>query len=200
MPNDEAETPGDPFVPAEIDELLRSIEQGFGDGNEDDDAEDEDEDEDEDALTADAIFAAMVDAFDQLPWPNQIHAENRAVTLNLTAEHASYALYFHVPAPLRLIGSRVSAGFRVPEAKRVALCEALNRANYGLRIGNFEMDMRDGEVVFRIGQDCTALPDMLLLERMISTSIDTFERYVPALMRIMYADISPERAIAEVEG
>ena len=34
----------------------------------------------------------------------------------------------------------------VPEEKRQLAAEYVCRANYGLRIGNFELDMRDGEV------------------------------------------------------
>jgi hypothetical protein len=37
----------------------------------------------------------------------------------------------------------------VPAAKRAAVAEFLTRANFGLVIGNFEMNMDDGEVTSR---------------------------------------------------
>ena len=36
-----------------------------------------------------------------------------------------------------------------PVYRRPALCETIARANYGLYLGNFEMDMGDGELRFK---------------------------------------------------
>lgn len=41
----------------------------------------------------------------------------------------------------------------VPEDRRLALAEFLTRANYGLFIGNFEMDWQDGEVRYKTSID-----------------------------------------------
>src|SRR5579884_4552646 len=38
-----------------------------------------------------------------------------------------------------------------PVYRRAEVCEALTRANYGLWMGAFEMDLNDGEIRFRIG-------------------------------------------------
>ena len=38
---------------------------------------------------------------------------------------------------------------KVEEDKRAAVAEYLTRANYGLHVGNFEMDMTDGEVRYK---------------------------------------------------
>ena len=40
-----------------------------------------------------------------------------------------------------------------PEEMRVPMAEFLTRANYGLRIGNFEMDFEDGEVRYKSSVD-----------------------------------------------
>lgn len=157
----------------------------------------------EDAAAAERdqhFFQALASAFEPLGWTYTVEEEHQLVRLELAAEHLTYAVVFGAVPRFQLIASRVSGGFRVPEEERITICEALNRANYGLRIGAFEMDMRDGEVVFRIGMHCHAAPpDTGLVERMIRTSIDTFERYAPAFMRIIYAQASPAEAIEEVE-
>jgi len=53
--------------------------------------------------------------------------------LQVRPQHPLIAFYTHVQC-------------RVPEPKRAALAEYLARANYGLWLGNFEMDLRDGEI------------------------------------------------------
>ena len=42
---------------------------------------------------------------------------------------------------------------RVPEEKRPTMSEFLTRANYGLRLGDLEMDFRDGEVRYKASLD-----------------------------------------------
>ena len=41
----------------------------------------------------------------------------------------------------------------VPPARRAAVMELVTRANYGLRLGCFELDLDDGEVRFRASLD-----------------------------------------------
>jgi hypothetical protein len=43
----------------------------------------------------------------------------------------------------------VVASTRAPEEVRLAVAEFLTRANYGMRIGNFELDYSDGEVRYK---------------------------------------------------
>ena len=41
----------------------------------------------------------------------------------------------------------------VPDEKRLKMAEFITLVNYGMRIGNFEMDFEDGEVRFRTSID-----------------------------------------------
>src|SRR5688500_12466181 len=41
----------------------------------------------------------------------------------------------------------------VPQEKQREVMEYLTRANYGLSIGNFEMDLRDGEIRYKSSVD-----------------------------------------------
>src|SRR5262245_1344418 len=45
-----------------------------------------------------------------------------------------------------------------PEGKRPAMAEYLTRANYGLYIGNFELDFNDGEIRYKTSIDVTDTP------------------------------------------
>lgn len=47
---------------------------------------------------------------------------------------------------------------KVPEKFRPQICEYITRANYGLTVGNFEMDLHDGELRYKM----TLLPNDLL--------------------------------------
>ena len=56
------------------------------------------------------------------------------------------------------------APIKTPDEVRPAVSEYVTRANYGLRIGNFELDYGDGEVRYKSslnfeGQDLSRRPD-----------------------------------------
>ena len=79
------------------------------------------------------------------------------------------------------------APVKAPEEKRATMAEFVTRANYGLRIGNFEMDYRDGEIRYE-----QLRPEDLSPER--TPSSHRADEYLPH-----YAGIVLE-AIAEIES
>ena len=88
-----------------------------------------------------------------------------------------------------------------PEDRRLAVAEFLTRANYGLVIGNFEMDFTDGEIRYKTGVDIEG--DRLspaLVRQLVYANVLTMDRYLPGIMSVLYGDVSPAEAIAQIEG
>jgi len=89
----------------------------------------------------------------------------------------------------------------VPEHMRLAAAEYLTRANYGMLIGNFELDFSDGEVRYKTSIDVEGgTLTHKMIENMIYVNVLTMDRYLPGLNRVVYGNVSPQLAIAEVEG
>lgn len=90
---------------------------------------------------------------------------------------------------------------KVPEQVRVAAAEYLMRANYGLRIGNFELDFSDGEVRYKSSLDFEG--DQLtpqLIKNAIYPPVRNMDDYFPGLMKVIFGQMSPVEAIAEIES
>ncbi len=90
---------------------------------------------------------------------------------------------------------------RAPEARRSALAEFLTRANYGLIVGNFELDWSDGEVRYKTSLDVEG--DRLtpaLVKQLAYANVVTMDRYLPGIMRVIYGDVTPDQALAEIDG
>lgn len=89
----------------------------------------------------------------------------------------------------------------VPEDRRSVVSEFIARANYGLRIGNFELDFRDGELRYKTyastNQSCINID---IVRHLIHANIQTFEKYVPGVLKVIYSDMTPEEAIDLVEN
>lgn len=93
------------------------------------------------------------------------------------------------------------AGVRVPEERRLAAAEFIIRANYGMRIGNFEMDFRDGEVRYKSSLDFEGeLLSDNLIRNAIYPAVQIMDEYLPGLMKVAFGGKSPEEAIREIEG
>jgi hypothetical protein len=92
------------------------------------------------------------------------------------------------------------APVKVPEDLRVAAAEFITRANYGLRIGNMEMDFSDGEIRYKSSLDFegeTLTPQLIKLA--IYPAVQTLDRYLPGLMAVIYGGKTPAEAVTEVE-
>lgn len=88
----------------------------------------------------------------------------------------------------------------VPPPRRVAAAEFLTRANYGMAVGNFELDMEDGEVRFKTSLDSGG--GVLGAEHvrpLIDVALQMMRDYLPGL-RAVIEGLAPEQGIAVVEG
>jgi hypothetical protein len=93
------------------------------------------------------------------------------------------------------------APIKVPEETRHAVAEFITRANYGLYIGNFEMDFEDGEVRFKSSLDFEGEAlSALYIRNTIYPAVHLMNRYLPGLLKVVYGGKEPLEAIREVES
>jgi hypothetical protein len=86
------------------------------------------------------------------------------------------------------------------EHKRNAIAQFLTRANYGMTIGNFELDYSDGEIRYKTSIDVEG--DRLtpaLIKRLVYTNVLMMDEYLPGIKAVMETDIAPEDAIRSIE-
>ena len=83
----------------------------------------------------------------------------------------------------------------------MAAAEFIARANYGLRIGNFELDFNDGEIRYKSSLDFEGAElTPSLIRNTIYPAVQTLDRYLPGLMKVMYGAATSQDAIAEIEN
>ena len=88
-----------------------------------------------------------------------------------------------------------------PPPLRAAVGEYLHRANYGLHVGNFEMDFGDGEIRFKSSVDAEGLDlSDTFLANLIGLNCRMIDRYQPGIVAVMEDGLSPADAIKKVEG
>lgn len=95
------------------------------------------------------------------------------------------------------------ADLTVDVGKRLALYETIGLINEQLWMGHFELWSSDGSVLFRHAtlldtEDDEDEPDLTIgqAEMLVEAAVDEFERYYPVFQLVMFADRSPQDAMA----
>jgi hypothetical protein len=89
----------------------------------------------------------------------------------------------------------------VPHEARPSMSELLTRVNFGLQIGNFEMDWNTGAIRFKTSIDVEG--DRLspaLIEGVVNANLITMDRYLRAIRLALQDGLSAAEAVAAVEG
>lgn len=80
------------------------------------------------------------------------------------------------------------------------MAEFICRANYGLKNGNFELDMRDGEIRYKSFVDCEGItPTAEMVRNSIHCPAAMFDRYGVGIVDIIFGDSTAKDAIAKCE-
>lgn len=78
----------------------------------------------------------------------------------------------------------------------LAMADFICRANYGLRNGNFELDMRDGEISYKCFVDCDNLvPPNEIIRNSIYVPAAMFTRYAPGILAVSLTGASGQDAV-----
>lgn len=80
------------------------------------------------------------------------------------------------------------------------MAEFICRANYGLKMGNFELDFDDGEVCFKVHVLCKGnTPTAEMIKRSIYCPASMFKRYGSGIVDIIFCGTSGKDAVDKCE-
>lgn len=89
--------------------------------------------------------------------------------------------------------------FAIRAERRAAALELLARINYGQVIGNFEMDLEDGEVRFKTSLDFDGAElTYNLLRQLFAANVSVMEHYLPVITAVCVEDRPVAHALAAV--
>lgn len=148
-----------------------------------------------------SLFDTVIQFFKEDDWKFRQLEGKTILRLGFKGKAGSWTCYAQViEKQARFIFYSIM-GSNVPLDKRPAIAEYLTRANYGLRIGNFEMDFSDGEVRYKTSIDVEGEElTFKMWKSLVYANVSTMDRYFPGIMSVVYGGTSPEEAITEIEG
>jgi hypothetical protein len=139
--------------------------------------------------------------FEADEWPYELVKELPMVRSRYTGKNGNYDCWFQARDASQQLMFYSRAPINATAESRAPLCEFFARANYGMVIGNFEMDVNDGEIRYKTSVDVEHIQlTVRFLKSMAYNTVVTLDRYIPSIGKVIYSDMTPAEAIAEAEG
>ncbi|MFZ1006958.1 MAG: YbjN domain-containing protein [Candidatus Sulfotelmatobacter sp.] len=147
-----------------------------------------------------AAYEKLIQHLDTRNIGYQSRGEDRSICADFRGEFGTYRVIAKVDEDDSLFQVFGYSPVRVPIGSRPAVAETVVRANYGLKVGKFEMDYDEGDLRFQAAQ---ILPDDNLedqtIHRLMGTTINVLNIYLPAILSVIYGNELPKAAISHAE-
>lgn len=147
------------------------------------------------------LFESMLAFFKSIEWPINLTQNPSRVQIDYEGDNANWQCFAEVQEDNSHFAFYSVCPQSAPEEKRAAVAEFLSRANYGLLLGNFEMDYNDGEVRYRTSIIVDNNEDLsLVINHLVYANVGIMDQYVVALVVLLNEDVTAEQAIALAES
>jgi len=146
------------------------------------------------------LFDSVKSHFDRDEWTYRQLGDHTALEMGVAGESGNFRLVVVVDPERNVVRFLTFLEGKVPAPRRREVMEFLTRANYGLLVGNFEMDLADGEIRFKASTEIEGddLP-YSQYQSLVYTSVSVMDRYFPGLQRVIQGSSDPAAAVADVE-
>ncbi len=154
----------------------------------------------QDTTSTQPIFQAIVNFFTQDDWSFTRIQGEQALRLAFQGENGTWNCYAKAREEQEQFAFYSICPILAPESKRVDMAEFITRANYGLIVGNYEMDFDDGEIRYKTSIDIDG--DELtsdIIKRLVYANVTMMDEYLPGIIAVIEKDVSPGDAIAQIE-
>ncbi|MCO4762092.1 MAG: YbjN domain-containing protein [Myxococcales bacterium] len=148
-----------------------------------------------------SIFETMRSYFEQDDWTTTEAGDGEALSMGFQGDNGKWRCYAQAREDANQFIFYSVAPISVVAALRPVMAEFLACANYGLVIGNFEMDFSDGEVRYKTSIDVEY--DRIspgLVQGCVYPNVLTMDKYLRGIMAVASGAVDVDDAIALVEG
>lgn len=149
---------------------------------------------------ADAISKFLAEDDWRFSFDGQKGRFNFSVSIAAAIKKIIYDILVHEDSFTVYAASPIGPDEKDREQMTTAM-EFICRANYGLRNGNFELDLNDGEIRYKSFVDCEgALPSREIVKNSIYVPAAMFKRYSEGITSILYKNATAKEAIEKCES
>lgn len=150
----------------------------------------------------DAVLNAFLAFLERESWPHQIESDGALVRMRFRGRNGEWNVIAQMVGDDRqkLVCYSLPAVV-VGEGRRLAAADLVARLNFGMVLGNFELDMDSGRVRYKTSADLRGTePQVRLIEHLVFTNMMMTDRYLPAIEGVAWRGAQPRDALAQIES
>jgi hypothetical protein len=142
----------------------------------------------------------VIEFFRAKEWSFELDEENQLVRSGISGDNGEWKIVIS-PSDEDEVCLMLSVfPQRCPEHRRAACAELLTRINYGMLVGCFEMDFENGKINFKTSHPfAQGQFDTELLAKVVSFNLNRMDKFLPAIMSVIYAGTFPAKALAQLQ-
>lgn len=115
-------------------------------------------------------------------------------------EHGDLTVYVHAREEDQQLVVYSERPDRAVEDVRATVSEFFTRANWVLAVGNFELDLDDGEMRFKVGVDAEGSElGLRMVGQMVRTAIAAMDTFGPGIDRVLAGEQDTGRILISLE-
>ena len=146
------------------------------------------------------FYSHIAEMMTDSAWGFEPGPHEHSLATSFEGEHGSFVAIVVVREEQQQIIFYAYAPELTAEPQRAAMMELVTRMNAGMMVGNFELDLDDGEVRFKVGVDAEALEEpRALVPAHLGTCLRTLDLYLPAIEAVQQGTMAPREALDMVE-
>lgn len=146
------------------------------------------------------LLDKLIEFFAFEEWEYQVLESRAILRMSFSGENGQWICFAQAREAQQQVVIYSICPLRVPQKCRAAMAEFLTRANYGLVIGNFEMDYEDGELRYKTSLDVEeAEASHGLLRQIVYANVAAMDCYLPGILAILAGSRSPAEAVADID-
>lgn len=148
-----------------------------------------------------SIFDLVVEFFETNNWSFNRIQDETILALGVSGKNGKWTCYAQAKEDQEQFVFYSVCPVNASEERLDGIAEFITRANYGLVIGNFELDYSDGEIRYKTSIDVEG--DRLsraLIEQVVYANLSIMDLYLHGIMAVLYGEIDPLMAIMQIES
>ncbi|MGJ3238638.1 MAG: YbjN domain-containing protein [Anaerolineae bacterium] len=146
------------------------------------------------------IFNSLIEFFEEDGWEFQWVAGISALSMGFSGRNGKWLCYAQARETEEQFAFYSVLAVNVPLNKRHKVAEFITRVNYGMVIGNFEMDYEDGEVRYKTSIDVEGAElGASMIRQVVYANLIITDRYLPGIMRVIYSEETPVEILDSIE-
>lgn len=142
------------------------------------------------------VYTAICESLDEIGWKYTRDDEKLLVSFSVSGDDIPMSFIIVTDVERQIIRLLSFMPFTVPEDKRIELAVAACVANYKFAVGSFDLDIENGNLLFRVASSFrSSLISTELIRYLVSIACNTIDEYNDQFFAICKGDMTLQEYI-----